>query len=83
MVPTVSKAFENKMLQHSSLLPGPRLKSDTFNGDVLKYLTLKRKFVKMIENEYMDFDIRFTFLEEVCIGKVQQVRAGLSSSEDR
>ena len=52
MAPTVSNAFENKMLPHSSLLPGPRLKLDTFNGDVLKYLTFKRKFVKMIEDGY-------------------------------
>ena len=31
----------------------------------------------------MDFDIRFAFLEEACVGKVQQVIAGLSCSEDR
>ena len=67
MALTTSKAFENKMPPHSSLVPGPRLKLDTFNGDVLKYLTFKRKFIRMIENEYLDFDIRFAFLEEACV----------------
>ena len=51
MAPTTSKAFENKMPSHSSLVPGPKLKLDTFNGDVLKYLTFKKKFIRMIENE--------------------------------
>ena len=83
MAPTTSKAFENKMPPHSSLVPGPRLKLDTFNGDVLKYLTFKRKFIRMIENEYLDFDIRFAFLEEACVGRAQQVIAGLSCLEDR
>ena len=83
MAPTTSKAFENKMPAHSSLVPGPRLKLDTFNGDVLKYLTFKRKFIRMIENEYLDFDIRFAFLEEACVGRAQQVIAGLSCLEDR
>ena len=66
MAPTTSKAFENKIPPFSSLVPGPRLKLDTFNGDVLKYLTFKRKFIRMIENVYLDFDIRFAFLEEAC-----------------
>ena len=83
MAPTTSKAFENKMPPHSSLVPGPRLKLDTFNGDVLKYLTFKRKFIRMIENEYLDFDIRFAFLEQACVGRAQQVIAGLSCLEDR
>ena len=83
MAPTTNKAFENKMPPHSSLVIGPRLKLDTFNGDVLKYLTFKRKFIRMIENEYLDFDIRFAFLEEACVGRSQQVIAGLSCLEDR
>ena len=83
MAPTTSKAFENKMPPHSSLVPGPRLKLDTFNSDVLKYLTFKRKFIRMIENEYLDFDIRFAFPEEACVDSAQQVIAGLSYLEDR
>ena len=37
----------------------------------------------MIENEYLDFDIRFAFLEEACVGRAQQVIAGLPCLEDR
>ena len=51
VAPTTSKAFKNKMPSHSSLVPGPKLKLDTFNGDFLKYLTFKKKFIRMIENE--------------------------------
>ena len=83
MAPTTSKAFENKMPPHSSLVPGLRLKLDTFNGDVLKYLTFKKKFIRIMENEYLDFDIRFAFLEEACVGRAQQVIVGLSCLEDR
>ena len=71
------------MLPHSSPVPNPRLKLDTFNGNVLKYLTFERKLIRMIENEYLDIDIRFAFLEEACIGRPQQVIAGLLCLEDR
>ena len=83
MAPTTSKAFENRMPPHSSLVPGPRLKLDKSDANVLKYLTFKRKFIRMIKNEYLDFDIRFAFLEEACVGRAQQVIAGLSCLEDR
>ena len=63
--------------------PGPRLNLDSFDGDILKYFPFKRKFVKLIEEVYLDYDIRFSFLEDACKGKAHQLIAGLSCLEDR
>ena len=64
MVQSTGKAFKNKILLHNSVVLGQRLKFDAFNDDVLKHFTFKRKFKRMIENVYLDFDIRFVFLQK-------------------
>ena len=64
MAPTTSKAFENKMPQHSSLVPGSRLKLGTFNGDILKYLTFKRKFIRIIEMSIWTLILDLLFLRK-------------------
>ena len=63
--------------------PQPRLNLDSFNGDILKYHPFKRKFIRCIENSHADYEIRTSFLEEVCVGAASEVISGLSCFDDR
>ena len=63
--------------------PQPRLNLESFNSDILKYHPFKRKFIRCIENSYADYEIRMSFLEEVCVGAASEVISGLSCFDDR
>ena len=63
--------------------PQPRLSLESFNGDILKYHPFKRKFIRCIENSYADYEIRMSFLEEVCVGAASKMISGLSCFNNR
>ena len=54
-----------------------------FDDDVMKYLELKRKFKRHVENVYANNEDRMSFLESLCIGKAKEAIGGLTCLPDQ